>query len=106
MDRTRAAEGAPVVGGFILSELGVQLPMYMREGRIRAAVVDVARVMHETALTEERILLGQTYIFFGAWGDFFHLFFSYFLWNLGIFVEISSGNGRNGRNGRIVTAVT
>ena len=50
--------------------------------------------------------LGQTYIFFGAWGDFFHLFFSYFLWNLGIFVEISSGNGRNGRNGRIVTAVT
>ena len=32
-------------------------------------------------------LLAQTYIFFGGWGDFFHLFLSYFPWNLGIFVE-------------------
>ena len=27
--------------------------------------------------------LAQTYIFFGGWGDFFHLFLSYFPWNLG-----------------------
>ena len=34
-------------------------------------------------------VLALTYIFFGGWGDFFHLFLSYFPWNLGIFLEIS-----------------
>ena len=33
--------------------------------------------------------LALTYIFFGGWGDFFHLFLSYFPGNLGIFLEIS-----------------
>ena len=27
--------------------------------------------------------LAQTYVFFGGWGDFFHVFLSYFSWNHG-----------------------
>ena len=44
--------------------------------------------------------LAQAYIFFGGWGDFFHLFLSDCPWNLGIFLEILTGNGR------LVTVVT
>ena len=39
---------------------------------------------------EVGLYLGVAYVFFGGWGDFFHLFLSYFPWNLGIFLEISS----------------
>ena len=38
--------------------------------------------------------LAQTYVLFGGWGDFFHLFLSYFVWNLGTFLKISSTGAR------------
>ena len=38
--------------------------------------------------------LAQTYVLFGGWGDFFHLFLSYFAWNLGTFLKISSTGAR------------
>ena len=39
-------------------------------------------------------VLAQTYVLFGGWGDFFHLFLSYFVWNLGTFLKISSTGAR------------
>ena len=41
--------------------------------------------------------LALTYVLLREREYFFHLFLSYFPWNLGIFLEISpTGNGRNG----------
>ena len=47
-----------------------------------SAVLDMSHMFYGATLA-------QTYIFFGCGGDFFHLFLSYFPWNLGIFLEIS-----------------
>ena len=41
----------PVKGGLTLSEYGVTLPLFTGEGRVRLALTDLARTMHETAPT-------------------------------------------------------